>query len=347
MKKRADIYVRSFFYLCGKYSILIMREDTYTFKKFAQYTKSDMIGCCWIPVFIIGLGIFSIFGVADSLHDCDYSQGVFESQNSNYNGIILHKSHDSFDPNIPCKRFSSEYYFKFNDNIYNKIDSIVSVDTAEHFIQIWFQEHKHVSTKGIIGKVQYWDEYYQIIVDGYIVLPFDKLEHINKEMPGMIIGVLLFVVIIIIVRRTHRNSYFIKKYTKKYFDNKDGLTTIASDLSEANLPTYTEFRLYTKEKENYIVEEKYRYLIKSTCLWQNKYQDVLLDSFCSVGCFKDLVWFHREQRNRNKNVCSLEKCPNPYKYYPNCNIYSGNDYPKDTDTNCMYHIEDDWYIRLP
>lgn len=322
-----------------------MREDTYTFTKSQRKDTTYMIGCCLFPLIIIGLGIFFIHRVADSLYDCDYSQGVLESKNSYYKEITLHRYRDPIDPDIPCKRFTSDDYFKFNDNLYNKIYSIISVDTTEHFIQIWFKTHKYTS-KGQIG-VQYYKEYYQIIVDDQIVLPFDKSEHIKKEIPYIIFGVLLFVVIIFVGYRTHHNSYFIKKYTKIYFENKDGLSTIASDLSEANLPTYTEFRVSDKQNEDYIAEAKYRYLIKSTCLWKNKYYKVLINSFCSVGCFQDLVWFHLEQRNRNKNVCSLEKCTNPYKYYPNCNIYSGNDYPKDTDTNCMYHIEDDWYIRLP
>lgn len=323
-----------------------MREDTYTFKKSKRNDLIQFLWCCMIPIIIMLVAFFFLKNIPDSISDCYYSQGELREKNSYYKTISLKRDLNPTNPDIPCAYYSHSTYFEIGrSDLYDKIDSILKIDTSEHFIQIWYQEHRYMS-RGRIG-VQHFKEYFQIIVDGTIVLPFNKWEHQQFNVIMMIFGVLLLGLFIKLYLLKRRNSYFIKKYTEEYFKNKEGLSTIANDLSANYLSEYTEFHLVYYKDTDYIFEKKYQYVIDTSCLWRNKYQKVLLNTFGRVGCFQDLVWFHRDQRNRNGYVCSLERCPNPQKHYPNCTIYSGNNYPKDTDTNCMYHIEDDWYIRLP
>lgn len=313
-----------------------MREDTYTVKNPKRTEFQTFLQICSIPLFIVVFAIISIINVPDSLSDCYYSQGGLLVNNSYYKTVNNSRYKSVFltfidnsnpiDPNIPCAKITDDFHHLINRD-YNKIDSFIKKDSTEHFIQIWYQEHRNWSRTGP-NKSR---EIFQIIIDGTVVLPFNKWKHQQTSFIMMIIGVLLLGLLIKLYDLKRHNSYFIKKYTKIYFKNKEGLSSLANELISQNFSEPTEFRLGEVRGSEYLT----------------KYRKVRVFSFNHVGCFSNLVWFHREQRNRNKNVCSLEKCPNPYKYYPNCNIYSGNDYPKDTDTNCMYHIEDDWYIRLP
>lgn len=69
-----------------------------------------------------------------------------------------------------------------------------------------------------------------------------------------------------------------------------------------------------------------------------------------IHCYKKEIEFYISgiyTRNKNGKSCGLVYCPNVQEYYPNCKIYSNGYFPSDTDTNCVYWIEDNWYVRCP
>ena len=143
----------------------------------------------------------------------------------------------------------------------------------------------------------------------------------------------------------HNNREIINRYKSQYYKHSNVLSEISLCLAEANIPEEIYLHYSVNNTRKFAVNVKYYYLADKPCLQNNTY--FFNDYFWNVGCYQDLVWFSRGDRNINNKGCSLEKCPDLEKYYPNCTVYSGKNYPKDTDTNCMYHIEGDWYVRLP
>ena len=144
------------------------------------------------------------------------------------------------------------------------------------------------------------------------------------------------------------NSYIIEQYCQQYQHRKTVFNSLAACLDEDNVQDeiYFHHRVNNVKKYDmfYDSDIDYSYLREKPCFRRNA--DMISNYFDNIGCYKDLVWFARGDRNLNNQKCSLEKCHNPKEYYPNCTVYTGF-YPNDTDTNCMYHIEGDWYVRLP
>lgn len=143
----------------------------------------------------------------------------------------------------------------------------------------------------------------------------------------------------------YNNREIINRYKSQYYKYTSVLAEISLCLAEANIPEKIYLHYRVNNQRHFDVVMRYSYLLDKSCLQNNIY--FFSDYFCNVGCYQDLVWFSRGDRNINNNGCSLEKCSDLEKYYPNCTVYSGSNYPKDTDTNCMYHIEGDWYVRVP
>ena len=141
------------------------------------------------------------------------------------------------------------------------------------------------------------------------------------------------------------NRDIINKYTYQYSKHKNVLSEIARCLAEANVPEEVSLHYNVNNTKKFDINVNYSYLAEKSCLQHNTY--FFKDYFYDVSCYKGFVRFSRGQRNINNQGCSLVNCPDPEEYYPNCTIYSNGNYPKDTDANCMYHIEGDWYVRLP
>ena len=141
------------------------------------------------------------------------------------------------------------------------------------------------------------------------------------------------------------NSYIINQYSKQYQNKKIAYNNLVSYLVAANVQENVYFYHNVNNETGYDVDIRFIYLIEDSQFQKNA--NIISNYFFSIGCYKELVYFNCREKNTNHKTCSLVCCPYVEQYYPNCTIYSNGDYPKDTDTNCMYHIEGNWYVRLP
>jgi len=172
-------------------------------KENSKYWK-DFFAVCFFPLAIFVIGCLLYSREVNSLSECTYSQGVFESLNSYYKTITLKKEIPPEKIDIPCSRISSICYFKFGsgslfDDIKNKLEN----DSTEHYIQIWFtySNSSRPIVEGGIGL-----GYSQVIVDGEIILPFDKWRYRKCPIFMMIFGIVLLFLWIKFGLKNHRKD---------------------------------------------------------------------------------------------------------------------------------------------
>lgn len=150
------------------------------------------IALCIISFGFIGFGIHIFWISPKNLCDCSYSQGTLEEKNTYYKTISLNLEDKPIASDIPCSEYNSIRYFRsFNDELFEKMNSILSADTTEHYVQIWFQWFKgggDVRGPGLISC-----DYYQIIIDGIIIKSFNKWDNKKVAIGALIIGFALLV----------------------------------------------------------------------------------------------------------------------------------------------------------
>ncbi len=175
-----------------------------------------LILLCIIPIGFIGFGLHIFWISPKKICDCSYSQGTLAEKNSYYKTISLNIEDKPISFNIPCSEYSSDNYFRgFNDELFDTMNTILSSDSTEHYIQIWFQCFKE-GGKGI-GTIFSYD-YYQIIIDGIIIKTFNKWDNKKMAIGALIIGVtllFLFIMLIIKERRKLKQEVFASHQPKK------------------------------------------------------------------------------------------------------------------------------------
>lgn len=143
----------------------------------------------------------------------------------------------------------------------------------------------------------------------------------------------------------YSNKYLITEHTTDYFKWKNDFNTVVHFFEQYNFDEEVSIRYSVKgifvEPYN---NPDYQFLTESKFILKNE----RFFRHYVINCYKTRVAFTASSnRNTQEKYVSLVRCPAIEEYYPNCIIYSNDNYPKDTDTNCMYHIEGDWYVRLP
>ena len=163
--------------------------------------KEDMqyfVHLILILIGVIGYGFYIFFTSPNSLDECSYSQGVLEEKNGYYKTLSLKYEGKTkpLDFDIPCADYNKTLTFqKFDDELFKKMNSILSSDSTEHYLQIWY--HIYNSKNKSVGSTLAYD-YYQIIIDGKIIKTFNKWEVKKKEIVALIIGVTLLILLIML-----------------------------------------------------------------------------------------------------------------------------------------------------
>ena len=147
-----------------------------------------LIGCLIISIGFIICG-FHIFLIGPNrLCDCSYSQGVLKDKNSYYKTLSLKNADKPQNFDIICADYNKYLYFRnFDDKLFEKMNSVLSSDSTEHYIQIWYQSF---GSTGVRTHGMSYD-YYQIIIDGQIIKAFNKWDNKKVAIGAMIIGVIL------------------------------------------------------------------------------------------------------------------------------------------------------------
>lgn|GEM_PF-4497057 len=142
----------------------------------------------------------------------------------------------------------------------------------------------------------------------------------------------------------YSNQYLISKYQNEYYRQKGVFNDMASffekfDFDESVMIHYGNgFIIDPYDNPKYYFLKESSFIRKNEYFFRNYYTKFYksIISFCTSGF-----------RNKQGEYVTLIRCQDIEEYDPYCTIYSGQNYPKDTDTNCMYHIEGDWYVRVP
>jgi hypothetical protein len=163
-------------------------------KKESSYI--DFISGLILPFGFILYGIHIFLISPKSLDECSYSQGVLEKKNGYYKTLSLKYEGKPLDFDIPCADYTELLYFKyFNDELFEKMNSILSSDSTEHYIQIWYQWFTD-GGKSVGSSITY--DYYQIIIDGKIIKSFNKWDNKKVAIGDLIIGVTLLILLIML-----------------------------------------------------------------------------------------------------------------------------------------------------
>lgn len=161
------------------------------------------------------------------------------------------------------------------------------------------------------------------------------------------VGFVMILIMIIIAntKKYYTNQYLVTQYTTEYYKWKNDFNIVVHFFEQYYFYENVSIRYsvkgifidpYNNPEYQFLTESKF--ILKNEKFFRNY----------EINCYKKRVSFTTsDYRNTLGEYVSLVNCPAPEEYFPNCTIYSNNNYPKDTDTNCMYHIEDDWYVRVP
>ena len=163
--------------------------------------KEDMESFIRLLLFsigFIGYGFYIFFTSPNSLDECSYSQGVLEKKNVYYKTLSLKYEGKTkpLDFDIPCADYNKMLYFKyFNDELFEKMNSILTLDSIEHYIQIWYQSFSE-GGRSVGTSITY--DYYQIIIDGKIIKSFNKWDNKGTAIAALIIGLTLLILLIML-----------------------------------------------------------------------------------------------------------------------------------------------------
>lgn len=141
------------------------------------------------------------------------------------------------------------------------------------------------------------------------------------------------------------NRDIITRIESQYVHYEYELNDIAKGCSSLNTSDTISI-FYSEAKDEFHIETKYEYILREMPFLRRNIS--VLKGYFRTICFCDLyVEFYGTSRNMNYNYCSLIWCPEVYKLCPRYQIYPYGQYPDDSEQNCLYHLEGDWYICLP
>ena len=105
--------------------------------------------------------------------------------------------------------------------------------------------------------------------------------------------------------KTYPNSHIIEQYCQQYEYRKTVYHSLASCLTDADVQEEVSFARLVNNSDGYSCPVQFIDLIKMPCFRRNA--DMISNYFDNIGCYKDLVWFARGDRNLNNKNCTLEK----------------------------------------
>jgi len=103
---------------------------------------------------------------------------------------------------------------------------------------------------------------------------------------------------------------------------------------------------YSSAHNRFDIEVKYEDLLRKMPFLRENIC-VFKDCFDAVVFSNGYVSFASEVKDMNCKLCSLLWCSDVEKLTPRYKIYPYGKYPDDDEQNCLYHLDGNWYIRLP
>lgn len=159
------------------------------------------------------------------------------------------------------------------------------------------------------------------------------------------------------INRGHYNSEIIPIVQNDYVNNRELCNSLAlllhneciddtyvGDTVEIEYFVKTGFAIGTYRDRKYV--PKYEHLNNLPLFLENI--SFFRNCFRYVYCYEGVVGFQKQGLRTKRGIfCALVNCREINEHFPYYKVFQYGRPPSDNETNCLYHLEGDWYICLP